>query len=73
MTVRIKTQRFAIALMVTPCSLFCFEYFRRHSYRAYFFSAGWNRATQDLIDNGRYITGQFCQVTGSPALWAPAQ
>ena len=28
-------------------------------------NAGWNRATQDLIDHGRYITGQGVQANGS--------
>ena len=28
-------------------------------------NAGWNRATQDLIDHGRYITGQGVQASGS--------
>ncbi|MBX9607412.1 MAG: TonB-dependent receptor plug domain-containing protein [Gammaproteobacteria bacterium] len=28
-------------------------------------NAGWNRATQDLIDDGRYITGQGRQANGS--------
>ena len=28
-------------------------------------NAGWNRATQDLIDHGRYITGQGRQANGS--------
>ncbi len=28
-------------------------------------NAGWNRATQDLLDHGRYITGQGVQANGS--------
>ena len=28
-------------------------------------NAGWNRATQDLLDHGRYITGQGLQANGS--------
>ncbi len=35
-------------------------------------NAGWNRATQDLIDNGRYITGQGRQPNGSPVPGAGA-
>ncbi len=63
--VRFDSQDFYLAYRLQPDAQTRFdanfEYFNVN----FADNAGWNRATQDLIDSGRYITGQGVQANGS--------